>query len=211
MERMKITPFICLFGLLLLGGCSSIERGVVVAKGQRQNTSVYPPIDYYWVDVRGENRGGRQVTERVQLFKPDWSDFKKGDRISPHDYDMIGVARALGFSLKGKAEAVATRTPKPALRKSPPPAAARKAATPRPRTAHESEAVRTARFRDVEARALEDTGVRESKEKIYSAKTDDEQTAAYREYRSALYRKMREMAPTLKDRIDQAESAQGQR
>ena len=81
---MKTNHFISLFGLLLLVGCSMIERGVVVAKGHRENAAVSPPIDYYWVDVLGENRAGEEKTERVQLFKPDWDRYKKGDRIAPH-------------------------------------------------------------------------------------------------------------------------------
>ena len=68
-----------------------------------------------------------------------------------------------------------------------------------------------ARFRSVEARAREDAAVRELKLKIHDAKTDDEQTAAFQEYRRALYQKMRDLEPSLKDRIDEAESAPGQR
>ena len=207
MERMKTTPFISLPVLLLLAACSSVEHGVVVARGHRQNAAVNPPIDYYWVDVRGKNRGGSEVTERVQLFPRDWPRFKKGDRISPHDFDMIGVAKALGASLKKLAHAGVTPPPAPA----PPRPAAPKKAARRPAAPAapppETEAMRTAKFRAVETRAIEDPAMRELKKQIYKAKTDEDQTAAYREYRKALFQKMRELKPALKERIDEAENA----
>lgn len=225
---MKTNHFISLFGLLLLVGCSMIERGVVVAKGHRENAAASPPIDYYWVDVLGKNRAGEEKTERVQLFKPDWDRYKEGDRISPHDYDMIGVTKSLGDSVKKlariKAEPAPTPTPatlEPAQRESPParkkspptptPVPVAKPAAPRPPPKPETEATRAAKLRNAEAHAVEDPAVRELKKKIYSAKTDEEQAAAYREYRSGLYQKMRELEPSLKDRIDQTESAAGQR
>ena len=221
---MKTNHFFPLLGLLLLGGCSSIERGVVVSKGHRENTAVSPPIDYYWVDVRGKNRAGVEKTERVQLFKPDWDRYKKGNRISPHDHDLLGVARALGASVKQLAKAEARPTPAPAKPKPkntgrpvarkkspPPPVPAPSPVAPRPRPKPETETSRSAKLRSTEARAFEDPVVRDLKKKIYGAKTDEEQTAAYREYRRGLYQKMRELEPALKDRIDAAESAAGQR
>ena len=221
---MKTNHFIPLLGLLLLGGCSTIERGVVVSKGHRENTAVSPPIDYYWVDVRGKNRAGEMKTERVQLFKPDWDRYKKGNRISPHEHDMIGAARALGVSMKRLVRIGAKPTPsptppkapnrnRPAARKKSPtlPASAPRPVAPRPRPQPETETSRSAKLRGAEARAFEDPVVRDLKKKIYGAKTDEEQTAAYREYRRGLYRKMRELEPSLKERIDAAESAAGQR
>ena len=219
MAGVKTTPFLCLSMLLFLGACSSIERGVVLEKGHRVNAAVSPPIDYYWVDVRGKNRGGEEATERVQLFKPDWDRYQKGDRISPHDYDMIGAAKALTVSVKKIAKIGAKPTPAPPTpkaakrdrpakrKKSPPPPipAAKPVAThvqPKP----ESEAARAAKSRSVEGRAVEDPAVRDLKKKIYSAKTDEEQAAAYREYRRGLYQKMRELEPSLKERIDAAEA-----
>ena len=219
---MKTNHFISLFGLLLLNGCSMIDRGVVVAKGHRENAAMSPPIDYYWVDVLGENRAGEAKTERVQLFKSDWDRYQEGDRISPHDYDMIGATKSLGDSVKKLARIKAEPTPPPATpepaprenpparKKSPPtptPVPVAKPATPRPHPKPETEATRAAKLRNAEAHALEDPAVRELKKKIYGAKTDEEQAAAYREYRSGLYQKMRELEPSLKDRIDAAESA----
>ena len=217
---MKTNQFLPLLALLLLGGCSAIERGVVVAKGHRENTAVSPPIDYYWVDVRGKNRAGEMKTERVQLFKPDWDRYKKGNRISPHEHDMIGAAKALGLSMKRLARFGAKPTPSPtpskapqrprsaARKKSPTlPASAPKPAAPRVRTKSETETSRSAKLRSAEARAFEDPVVRDLKKKIYGAKTDEEQATAYREYRRGLYRKMRELEPALKERIDAAESA----
>ena len=222
MEHVKTIQLLSLSGLLLLGACSSIERGVVVRKGHSVKSATTTPTDSYWVDVRGKNRDGKKITERVQLFKRDWELFDKGDGISPHNYDMIGAAKALRASLKKLAQGKVTPTPKPARpfvkpatkpvhpvarRKSPPPTPAPKAASPRPRPAPETEALREARFRNVEARAHGDAEVRELKLKIQNAKTNEEQAAAWQEHRRALFQKMRELEPSLKDRIDQAENA----
>ena len=230
-KSVKTTPFICLLGLLLLGACSSIERGVVTAKGHRVDAIVSPPIDYYWVEVRGKNRAGEEKTERVQLFKKDWDRFKKGDRISPHDFDMIGATKAIGVSVKKFARIKDEPMPKPATPKAakPKPATPKIAtpkpaktpkksaplatpelapkpviATPKPKT--ETETARTARFHNAEARAHDDAAVREMKLKIHAARTNDEQAAAFQAYRRALFQKMRELEPSLKDRIDAAET-----
>lgn len=221
---MKTTAFISLLGLLLLGACSSIERGVVTAKGHRVDAIVSPPIDYFWVEVRGENRAGEEKTERVQLFKPDWDRFKKGDLILPHDFDMIGATKAIGVSVKKFARIKDEPTPKPEIPKAATPKPATpKIATPKPVKADraktrrksaplstpapkpETESARAARFHSAEARAHDDAAVRQMKLKIHAARTDDEQAAAFQAYRRALFQKMRELEPSLKDRIDAAE------
>ena len=213
MPLVKTTPFIYLPALLLLGACSSIERGVVVSKGHRFRPGATPPTDYYWVDVRGRNRDGKRITERIELFRRDWNRFDNGDRISPHDYDVVGAAKKIRASMEKLARGGSAPKPKPAKadrpaarRKSPPPAN-----VPRAQPVPETEADRAARFRSVEARARDDAAVRTLKLKIHDAKTDDEQSAAWQEYRRALFQKMRDLEPSLKDRIDAAESAPGSR
>ena len=203
MPRVKTTPFLSLLGLLLLGACSSIDRGVVVSKGHRFRPGASPPIDFYWVDVRGRNQSGERVTERLLLFQRDWNRFDNGDRISPHDFDVVGAAKKLKASVQKLAHVGGGRARKQtgsdhgARQKSP-----QNANVPRGPSAPETEA---ARFRSVEARAHDDAGVRDLKRKIHDAKTDDEQAAAFQEYRRALFQKMREMEPSLKERIDAAE------
>ena len=207
MKRVKTIHFNCLLGLLLLAGCSSIDRGVVVGKGRRFRPGASPPIDYYWVDVRGKNSGGEKVTERIELFQRDWNRFNEGDHISPHDYDLVGAVKKI---TRGKG----TPTPKPAASKNRKdrPAARKKSPTPSPATENDkpqTEAGEEARFRSVESRAHGDATVRGLKLKIHDAKTDEEQAAAFQEYRRALFQRMREMEPSLKERIDQAEGAGG--
>ena len=131
MSRVKTTQFISLLGILLLGACSSVERGVVVGKGHSLRSTPTMPTDYYWVDVRGKNADGERVTERIGLFKRDWERFHDGDAISPHDFDLIGATKSLRSSLdkiariggKPKPEPARTKTAQsrvPASRKSPP-------------------------------------------------------------------------------------------
>ena len=79
MERVKTIHLICLLVLLLLGACSSIDRGVVVGKGRRFRPGATPPIDYYWVDVRGKNSSGERVTKRIELFQRDWNRFDRSE------------------------------------------------------------------------------------------------------------------------------------
>lgn len=214
MRRVKTKLPTCLLSLLLLGACSTIERGVVVRKGHTIKSSGTEPSAYYWVDVRGKQRDGDLKTERVPLFKRDWERFRKGDVITPHDFDMLGATAGLRASVKKIAKLGSTpppATPKartrptPVRSKAPPPAPTPKAGAPKPSA--ETEAAREARFRNVEARAHADAGIRELKLKIHDAKTNEEQAAAWQEHRRALYQKMRELEPSLKDRIDQAENS----
>ena len=199
MPRVKTTPLLPLLGLLLLGACSSIDRGVVVSKGNRFRPGATPPIDSYWVDVRGRNRDGARVTERLLLFERDWNRFDIGDRISPHDFDAVGAAQ----KLKASVQKLTRADGKPGRKRSGSDRGARRKSAQRPSTP-ETEA---ARFRNVEARAHDDAGMRELKRKVHAAKTDDEQVAAFQEYRRALFQRMRDLDPTLKEHIDAAESA----
>lgn len=66
---------------------------------------------------------------------------------------------------------------------------------------------REAAFSAAEARAVDDPSVRASKAKIHAAASEAEQTKAWWDYQHAMYGKMREIAPALKDMIDQAEAA----
>ncbi|GEM_PF-6528700 len=108
-----------------------------------------------------------------------------------------------------KATPVPSAKPKPTA--TPMPAAsARASASPQPTTKPLptlAPAEEQAAFDKVRAKALEDRGIRELKDKIHSARSDDEQRKASETYFKALYGKMRELAPpVLKPRIDAEES-----
>lgn len=70
----------------------------------------------------------------------------------------------------------------------------------------EEEAEESSRFQAAKAKALQDTRVRELQAKADGATGDDAKAASRRYYR-ALYEKMREIDPTVKDRIDRTEAA----
>lgn len=92
----------------------------------------------------------------------------------------------------------------------PPPA--EQAATPTVETKSpvEEEADETARFQAAKAKALEDKHVQDLQAKADSATGADAKAAARRYYRE-LYARMREIDPTLKDRIDRTEAAMQRR
>lgn len=218
MRGVKTIQLTCLLGTLLFGACSSIERGVVVRKGQGISTTPTTRTQDYWVDVRGKNKDGEAVAERLHLFKQDWNRFSEGDSISPHDFDLIGAGKAFRASVKrltqtGNEPARKRTRPKlartrPAAPQMPPSARVGGAS---PRAVPSTEAEKEERFRSVEARAHADPAVRELKLQIHGAKTNDEQTAAWQAHRRALFQKMRDLDPSLKDRIDRADSAGGAR
>ena len=214
MRSVKTIQFICLLGTLLVGACSSIERGVVVGKGQGISTTPTTRTQDYWVDVRGKNRDGEGVTERLHLFKQDWNRFNEGDSISPHDFDLIGAGKAFRASVKKIAQTGGEppgRTATPQVTQvrveAPQISPSAKVGGVGSRAVPQTEADWEARFRSVEARAQADAAVRELKLKIHNAKTNEEQAAAWQAHRRALFQKMRELDPSLKDRIDRAESA----
>ena len=70
----------------------------------------------------------------------------------------------------------------------------------------EIEAEQTSHFQAAKAKALEDQRVQELQARADSAMGDDAK-AATRRYYKALYEKMREIDPTVKDRIDRTEAA----
>ncbi len=74
------------------------------------------------------------------------------------------------------------------------------------KTPAEEEAEETSHFVAAKAKALADERVQDLQSKADSA-TGDEAKAATRRYYRALYEKMREIDPTLKDRIDRTEEA----
>jgi hypothetical protein len=125
-----------------------------------------------------------------------------------------------GKIFKKKPEPAATPTPKKAKKKkaapkatpSAEPAPAEKpsiAEKPHPAATPETltEEQKDARYRDAQAKALEDRNVRALKMKTHAAKTDEEQQKAMQEYRKALFDKMRQLDGSIKDRIDKAEAA----
>jgi hypothetical protein len=64
----------------------------------------------------------------------------------------------------------------------------------------------TTHFQAAKAKALQDPNVQDLQSKSDAATGDDEK-AATRRYYKALYEKMREIDPTIKDRIDRTEAA----
>lgn len=66
--------------------------------------------------------------------------------------------------------------------------------------------VSEAKYRQVQAQALEDADVRAAKQKIHTATNDEEQRRASEEYQRLLLNKMRELESSLKPRIDKEES-----
>ena len=195
--------------LFLLSGCTTVKNGVVVGKGSRVEPSLCPPIENYWVDVRGLDESGVKITERVLLYKRDWQKIWKGTRITPADYGVVDLPTAirrfaLGETPRPKETARNSDGRVATVRKGPTPIAGKspgKVATVKSAPTPEEE------FRAVEARAAEDAVVREAKRRIHSATTPEEQSRAWEEYRSTLVRKMRELGPSLSERIDKAESA----
>ena len=145
------------------------------------------------------------MTERLHLFKRDWAQLRTGDAISPQEFDMLGFGKTLRASSRRIAEIVGEPTAEPAA----PVVAERRVAARRKPPARPVKTDREEIFRNVEARAHSDPAVRELKLKIHNAKTDEEQAAAWQEHRRALFQKMRDLEPSLKDRIDQAENAPG--
>jgi len=63
------------------------------------------------------------------------------------------------------------------------------------------------RYRQVRSKALEDPNVLKLQDKADTAVNEDEQKAASKQYYKALFGKMRELEPALKDRIDRTEAA----
>jgi hypothetical protein len=70
----------------------------------------------------------------------------------------------------------------------------------------EIEADESKHFQAAKIKALEDAHVQELQAKADAATGDDAKTAT-RHYYKALYAKMREIDPTVKDRIDRTEAA----
>ena len=74
------------------------------------------------------------------------------------------------------------------------------------KTPAEEEAEETSHFQAAKTKALEDKRIQELQAKADAATGDEAKTAMKRYYR-ALYDKMRDIDPTLKDRIDRTEDA----
>jgi hypothetical protein len=87
-----------------------------------------------------------------------------------------------------------------------PPAEKPEAPVVETKTPAEEEAEETSRFQAAKTKALADQHIQELQTKADSA-TGDEAKAATRHYYKALYEKMRDIDPALKDRIDQTEEA----
>ena len=69
------------------------------------------------------------------------------------------------------------------------------------------EAQEKARYRSVKAKALEDPRIQQLHDRADNAATNAEEQTASTEYYRALFDKMREIEPSLKERIDRMEAA----
>ena len=184
---------------------------MVVEKGSSLVATELRPRTMYWVDVLGKNAEGMSVTERIHLFEQDWKGLKKGARIVPGDFAMGHMNRMLEVpptppAAAQKSSAKKSKSDRPRKKKSSEPKEEKKKdSTPSPKL---TAGQRKARFSDVEARAIEDAGVREMKQKIHAVGTDEEQAQALRAYRKGVFDKMRALDGSIHDLIDQAEKAQ---
>ena len=70
----------------------------------------------------------------------------------------------------------------------------------------EEEAEESSHFQAAKSKALADPAIQDLQSKADSA-TGDDAKAAMRRYYRALYSKMRDIDPTIKDRIDRTEAA----
>lgn len=227
MKRPKFFSAIPILTALTLAvffsACSAIKRGKVVNKGVNQTGTKLHPGPIHWVDVRGENTKGKVVTARIEFFAMDWKTIKKGQWIAPASYGFPRFLQRIHaykeeqrqesghFASSGtiakskgrtKTKRVARRTPattpEPIEAVTSPPASH----TPTPVAVEREE-----RLRLVREKAIEDESVRAMKKNIHSARSDEEQARAWKEYRSALHEKMRTLDPTLSDLIDQQDAA----
>ena len=202
---LAIPPWLLGLGLML-GGCTTVKKGVVVGKGSRVDLARYSRVENYWVDVRGPDADGEKVTDRVLVFKKDWEKISKGDRIAPADFGALDLSATAQKLAKRGMLRWRKQRPEAQVRTAPARKPPRIAANRPPSKKVPKKPAPTAEpdFRAVEARAHEDASVREAKRKIHAAATPEEQARAWEEYRSTLHKKMRELAPTL--RIDKVET-----
>jgi hypothetical protein len=98
----------------------------------------------------------------------------------------------------------ATPSPKPSKSSKPQPAPKLDAT---PGEDGNSEAAERTKFSDAKTKALEDGEVQELKLKADTAPSEEEARKAMRTYNKALFRKMRSIDPSIKDRIDATEAA----
>jgi hypothetical protein len=208
----------CLLAALLTA-CSAVKRGKVVKKGVDPVGTRMHPGPIHWVDIRGENRKGEMVTARVELFAIDWKAVKKNDVIAPDSFGFPRFfQRIQAYREEQRAESGRFGATEKLARKPKPRAKRRTAATPAatgtPGESAQMQAPpaatandRNARLREVREQALEDPVVRELKDRIKSARSDEEQQRAWREYRATLRDKMHAIDPSLGDLIDQNEAA----
>ena len=88
----------------------------------------------------------------------------------------------------------------------PPPAPKPEAPVVETKTPQEEEAEESSHFHAAKDKALQDAGIQDLQNKADSA-TGDDAKPAMRRYYKALYEKMRDIDPAIKDRIDRAEAA----
>lgn len=104
----------------------------------------------------------------------------------------------------------ATPEPKPARAPEPKPVKPPKTTRPAPAASIDGtdvEAVEREKFLQAKQKALQESEVQDLKIKADTSPTEEEAKKAMRDYNRALFRKMRSIDPSIKDRIDATESA----
>jgi flagellar hook-associated protein FlgK len=109
-------------------------------------------------------------------------------------------------SPKPSASPKATASPSSSVSAKPSPKAS-PSPKPAPTAASSAATKKELSFDEAAAKAAEDPRTRELKQKIHNARSDEEQRKAADDYYKALYGRMRELAPSAKDRIDKEEAA----
>jgi hypothetical protein len=156
---------------------------------------------------------------------------RKGDKATPAPKAPTPKPTPKPVRTRPKVEQPAPTTPPPAERRTdkratpePKPAPAPKA-TPAPKPPKTTkpapapktdvgvdeeavtETVERAKFTEAKTKAMEDAEIQELKLKADTAPTEEEARKAMRSYNKALFRKMRSLDPSIKERIDATEAA----
>ena len=108
---------------------------------------------------------------------------------------------------KPEAVTTASATPQPSAQASPTAAAASPTAKAKPSP---TPARKELSYDQAVTKASEDLHIRELKQKIHAAQSEEDQRKAANEYYRAFYGKVRELAPSAKERIDKEEASKRQ-
>lgn len=163
---------------------------------ERENAQVSP------TQARESTKSDNEQAKAHEEKSPAPSGSKTEKTKSPHENAKAASTPAAKPTASPKPSATpkASATPKPSPKASPSPKPAAQA-SPSPASKKELS------FDEAAAKAAEDPRTRELKQKIHTAQSDEDQRKAADDYYKALYSRMRELAPSAKDRIDKEEAA----